>query len=116
MEKDADPAITRRQSENVRAYIAKRAREMADALIEHGMGNREMTPSQVKAIQVALDRVLPSMQSIDQTTHNEAPDMTPEELDAMLKQAVRDMARKDPNAIKALLEEPQLQVIAGGKA
>lgn len=89
--KDADPKLTKRQSENVRARIAKKASELADALIEHALGHREMTPSQVKACQVTLDRVLPTMQAIDQTNHTETPDLTPEEIEAQLRAYVKGL-------------------------
>ena len=111
---DKDPKLTRRQADNVRAYIAGRAHDVAKALLDHGMGMREMAPSQVKALQVVLDRVLPSMQSIDQTTHTDQPELTPAELDAMLGQAVRELARKDPDRLQALLEAPQLRVVSNG--
>jgi len=110
--RDEDPKLTRRQTDNVRARLAAKADMIVDALVAHGMGELDMSPSRVKALQVVLDRVLPSMQSIDQTTHSDQPELSPDELDTMLTQAVRDMARKDPEKLRAMLDQPKLTVVA----
>ena len=65
----------------------------------------------MNAAKALLDRVLPTMQSIDQTTHTDQPEMTPEELEAALTQAVRDMARKDPDKLRAMLDQPKLAIV-----
>lgn len=85
---DADPKMTKRQAENVRANISKRANRLAQLLDECAEGVREMTPTQVKAAQILLDRVVPTMQSIDQTTTTETPELTPEQIESMLTEYV----------------------------
>lgn len=112
---DRDPKLSKRQADNVRARIAESASKIVDRLKGHVEGTVELAPTQVKAAQILLDRVLPSMQSIDQTSHSETPELGPEELDALLGQYLRDMARKHPDQLMALIDQPALQVIAGGK-
>lgn len=75
------------------------------------MGEVEMTPSQVNAAKALLDRVLPTMQSIDQTNRTDEPEITPDQLDEMLTRAVQDMASKDPDKLKAMLDAPKMRLV-----
>ncbi len=108
---DADPKLTKRQAENVRANIARGAQAISNRLHQAALGEIDMSPSAVNAAKALLDRVLPTMQSIDQTNHTDTPELTPDEIDAMLATAVRDMARKDPDKLKAMLDQPKLVAV-----
>lgn len=108
---DADPKLTKRQAENVRANIAKSASKISARLEQCAMGEVEMSPSQVNAAKALLDRVLPTMQSIDQTNHTDQPELSPDELESLLTKAVQDMARKDPDKLREMLDQPRLVAV-----
>lgn len=106
--------ITNRQAANVRANLAMSAEKLVKALQDNVDGTVDLSPSQVKSAQTLLDRVLPTMQSIDQTTHTDAPEMSPAELDAALDQQIITIAREEPERIQKLIEQakqPLLKVV-----
>lgn len=67
------------------------------ALEKHAKGEIEMKPTQVKAAQVLLDRVMPTLSASEITKRNET--VTPEELIARMRERygdqVADMLTKD---------------------
>lgn len=108
---DADPKLTKRQGENLRASILGKAHKYVGILDACVAGEVELKPTQVKAAQILLDRVVPTMQSIDQTNHTDQPELSPDELDSLLTKAVQDLARKDPEKLQAMLNQPKLVAV-----
>ncbi len=98
-----DQKLTRRQSENIRWHIASGAKQLAERLKAHAAGEIELSSTQVKAAQILLDRCVPTMQSIDQTTHTDSPELTPQQVEEMLADAVKDMARRNPDELQAIV-------------
>ena len=105
MAADKDPKLTKRQADNVRANIANSASNIATRLQKHAMGQVDMTPSQVKAAQILLDRVVPSMQSIEATTRTEEPAWTPEQVQAALREWANREALPPPVATIELAQD-----------
>ena len=105
---DVDPKLTRRQAENHRASI--QVGKILERLDRASEGKLELTPVQVKAAQILLDKALPTLQSIDQTTTVETPEMSPDEIEAVLKDYLADLKKRDPAAVRKLIE-PDLTLV-----
>jgi len=67
---DADPKVTRRQSENIRAQIAKKAGATAARLQAHVDGKISLTPAQVRSAGILLSKVVADQKEIHQETSN----------------------------------------------
>jgi len=65
---DADPKVTRRQSENIRAQIAKKAGATAARLQAHVDGKIDLTPAQVRSAGILLSKVVADQKEIHQET------------------------------------------------
>jgi len=70
-----------------------------------------LEPSQVKAIQILLDKALPTLQAIDATVRTEIPTLTPQELQIQLGQLLRAMPEDEIMRLRQGL--PSLKVIEG---
>ena len=103
MSNPKDQRLTRRQSENIRAHIASGAKHLAMRLAQHASGDIELSSTQVKAAQILLDRCVPTMQSIDQTTHSDSPELTPQQVEEMLQDAIADTAKRSPEVLREAL-------------
>ena len=67
--------------------------------------------SQVKSIQILLDKALPTLQAVDITSNVEVPEMSPAQLEQELGKLIRAMPKEQ---LKRLLAgEPTLKVIEG---
>lgn len=81
--KPSDPAF-----EKTRAKI--QASQLVNRLQKHGFGEVELSNTQVKAIQILLDKSLPNLQAIQLTGEGGGPvqyaNMTDEQLDQRLKE------------------------------
>ncbi len=60
---DANPHLTRRQAENVRAAI--KVGNIVDRLEKCAAGDIQMTPTQVQAAKILVDKCIPSLQATD---------------------------------------------------
>ncbi len=65
---DADPKVTRRQSENIRAQIASKAGATAARLQAHVDGKIDLTPAQVRSAGILLSKVVADQKEIHQET------------------------------------------------
>lgn len=112
--RDKDPSLTRRQSENLRAKIAMGASQIVQRLQSHVAGDAKMTATQVAAAKILLERCVPSMQAIDQTTRDERPTLSPAQLDELLAGQLTRLARETPDSLRAALadaDRPPLRVV-----
>lgn len=112
MTRDKNPELTKRQADNARAAI--QVGVILQRLQECAKGQIEMSPTQVKAAQILLDKSLPTLQAIDQVIQVEAPPITPEEIEDMLKAMLRDMSHCDPEGFRQLLDSvrgPRMKLI-----
>ena len=102
---DADPTVTRRQADNVRAAI--QTKQIVNRLQDHVDGRVELTPAQVRSAGTLLAKVLPDMSQVTQInedptggkTERELIDAIPEKeaaelLRLLLKRVPGEMARK----------------------
>lgn len=101
--RDKDPKLTRRQAENARSAI--KVGVIIDRLAKAATGEIEMTPAQTKAAQILLDKSLPTLQSIESTQIDEKPELAAEDVEALLKDLIADMARQDPQGLQAMIDE-----------
>jgi len=65
---DANPKVTRRQSENIRAQIASKAGATAARLQAHVEGKITLTPAQVRSAGILLSKVVADQKEIHQET------------------------------------------------
>ena len=100
---DHDPKLTRRQAENARAAIQVGA--IINRLKKAADGDIEMSPAQIKAAQILLDKSLPTLQSIESTQIEDKPELAAEDVEALLKDLIADMARQDPQGLQAMIDE-----------
>ncbi len=107
--KDVDRTLTRRQSENARAAIdvAKIIRKLQRTID----GEIEMTPGQIKAAMILLDKSLPTLQAIDSHVVTDKSSMSPEECE----QALREYLLANPAVVTGVLnpEVPRLELAKG---
>lgn len=103
MTRDKNRELTRRQAENARAAI--RVGVVLRRLHDHMEGNAEMSPTQVKAAQILLDKSLPTLQAIENTQIEDKPELNPEDVERLLRDAIEELARHDPDGLKAMIEE-----------
>lgn len=101
--KDADPKLTRRQAENARAAI--QVGVIIDRLAKASRGELDLTPTQIKASQILLDKSLPTLQAIESTQIEDKPELAAEDVEALLRDLIGDMARQDPDGLKALIDD-----------
>lgn len=101
--KDSDPKLTRRQAENARAAI--KVGSIITRLVKAADGELDMTPTQIKAAQILLDKSLPTLQAIESTQIEDKPELAAEDVDALLRDLISDMARQDPEGLKALIDD-----------
>lgn len=90
--KDADPRLTRRQAENTRAAI--QAGQLVRILHESAMGDRTLTPAQVKSAQILLGKVLPDQQKI------ETEDVTEPMSLGEIRESMIQMILEDPTLVE----------------
>lgn len=105
---DKDVKLTRRQVENARASIG--VGRIIQRLEAAGAGEVELTPAQVKAYQILLDKSLPTLQSIDQTVITETPELSPDEIEAQLQAYLAELKATDPAALRRLVT-PHLETV-----
>ena len=101
--KDADRKLTRRQAENARAAIdvGKIIRKLQRTID----GKIEMTPGQIKAAMILLDKSLPTLQAIDSHITTDTPSMSREECE----QALREYLLANPALVTQVLNlEPNV--------
>ncbi|HZQ44461.1 MAG TPA: hypothetical protein VFA99_14495 [Acidobacteriaceae bacterium] len=72
------------QSKTNREQWAQRLGEIKKRLMDHGLGKVEMQPSQVKALEVLLDRLEPRLSAIEHTEANPRDAADPAQLAARL--------------------------------
>lgn len=100
---DKDPKLTRRQAENARAAI--KVGVIIQRLAAAADGQIEMSPAQIKAAQILLDKSLPTLQAIESTQIEDKPTLSAEDVDQLLKDLISDMARQDPEGLTAMIDE-----------
>lgn len=110
-----DVRITRRQQDNHRASIRvanllSRLEKNANGELKNNAGEPyELSPSQVKSIQILLDRALPPLQATDLGSLDDRPRLSPEEVEKELGKLLRAMPReKIMRLVKGL---PDLRII-----
>ena len=106
---EADPRLTRRQAENVRKKIAHQAGRYVQILGEHLEGKRQLQPTQVKAAQVLLSKVLPDEQRIEQVD-SDTPVMSPSEVEQALADVIQTMMRNAPEKVRAMMERAEMDI------
>jgi hypothetical protein len=95
---DAKPSITRRQAENVRAAI--KVGNIINRLQKAAMGEVEMTPTQLNAAKLLLDKTLPSLCATE--ISQPEPQRTREEL----VETLQSMVRANPELLDVLVPKP----------
>ena len=109
---DADPKITRRQSENARATI--RTHSLLQRLHENSEGKLKcedcgkqvfLSAAQVKSIQILLDKSLPTLQSIDSHIIQDKPELSPQQIDEQMDLAIIQIARSQPARFERICQE-----------
>lgn len=90
----------RQQSELVREKI--KISQIVNRLQEHAEGNCEMSATQVKAAQVLLDRVLPTISVQDITTNQADPTTYQDKLNALVELVTRQAGDKADMVLEAL--------------
>ena len=101
--RDKDPKLTRRQAENARAAI--KVGLLLDRLDKASRGEVDMSPTQIKASQILLDKSLPTLQAIESTQVEDKPEMSAEDVDQLLRDMIGDMARQDAQGLQQLIDE-----------
>ncbi len=105
--KDADRKLTRRQAENARAAIdvGKIIRKLQRTID----GKIEMTPGQIKAAMILLDKSLPTLQAVDSHISTDTPSMSREECE----QALREYLLANPALVTQVMNrQPQVLELA----
>ena len=93
--------LTKAQTDNMRHTLAKRGGQILSRLSRHANGETDMKPSEIKAAQIVLAKILPDMQS---TTYE---DITPERQDPRTTQQQLNeyIARIDPVELARIQRE-----------
>lgn len=105
--KDADPNLTRRQAENIRARIAKKASGIVRRLDESIHGKIELSTAQVAAAKTLLSKVLPDQQRIEAVE-----DKTPrskDDIERDLIKALEKLAKESPDKVQPILAQLQVK-------
>lgn len=89
-------SLTNRQKHGVSAAI--QAGVLVNRLKRHAKGEIEMTPTQVQAAKILLDRALPTLSSVEQTVLDPASSMTEDQIIAQMT----EIALKHPHLIRQL--------------
>ncbi len=84
-----------------RAKDAVRAELLAQRLDAFVRGECELSPAQVQAAKILIDKGKPNLSSVDQTLHDAADEMTESELAAKIKAVVQ----KQPELLSKILGE-----------
>ena len=100
---DAKPHITRRQAENVRAAI--KVGNIVNRLQKAAMGEIDVTPTQLNAAKVLLDKCLPNL------TATEITEQVPEQSLEELEERLRQMIAQNPKLLE-LIEPLKHQTLA----
>ena len=87
---------THRQRQLTTAGIP--AGHLVSRLKKHADGEIELSPTQIRAAEILLDRALPKLSAVEQTVIDPAASMSEEEILAQLV----DLARKHPQIIRKL--------------
>ena len=89
-------SLTHRQKTGV--ALAINASKIVSRFQKHMDGDLELTPTQIRAGEILLDRALPKLSAVEQTVIDPAASMSEEEILAQLV----DLARKHPQIIRKL--------------
>ena len=89
-------SLTQRQKTGV--ALAIQAGTLVNRLKKHARGEVEMSPTQVRAAEILLDRALPKLSAVEQTVIDPASALSEEEILAQLM----DLARKHPQIVRKL--------------
>ena len=87
---------THRQRQLTTAGIP--AGHLVSRLKKHADGEIELSPTQIRAAEILLDRALPKLSAVEQTVIDPSASMSEEEILAQLV----DLARKHPQIIRKL--------------
>ena len=87
---------THRQRQLTTAGIP--AGHLVSRLKKHADGEIELSPTQIRAAEILLDRALPKLSAVEQTVIDPAASMSEEEILAQLV----DLARKHPQIVRKL--------------
>jgi len=89
-------SLTHRQKTGV--ALAINASKIVSRFQKHMDGDLELTPTQIRAGEILLDRALPKLSAVEQTVIDPASALSEEEILAQLV----DLARKHPQIIRKL--------------
>ena len=89
-------SLTHRQKTGV--ALAINASKIVSRFQKHMDGDLELTPTQIRAGEILLDRALPKLSAVEQTVIDPAASMSEEEILAQLM----DLARKHPQIVRKL--------------
>ena len=89
-------SLTHRQKTGV--ALAIQSTQLVNRLKKHARGEIEMSPTQIRAAEILLDRVIPKLSAVEQTVIDPAASMSEAEILAQLM----DLARKHPQIIRKL--------------
>ena len=89
-------SLTHRQKTGV--ALAIQSTQLVNRLKKHARGEIEMSPTQIRAAEILLDRVIPKLSAVEQTVIDPAASMSKEEILAQLV----DLARKHPQIVRKL--------------
>jgi len=89
-------SLTHRQKTGV--ALAINASKIVSRFQKHMDGDLELTPTQIRAGEILLDRALPKLSAVEQTVIDPAASMSEAEILAQLM----DLARKHPQIIRKL--------------
>ena len=89
-------SLTHRQKTGV--ALAINASKIVSRFQKHMDGDLELTPTQIRAGEILLDRALPKLSAVEQTVIDPAASMSEAEILAQLM----DLARKHPQIVRKL--------------
>lgn len=88
---------THRQRQLTAAGIP--AGHLVSRLKKHADGEIELSPTQIRAAEILLDRALPKLSAVEQTTLDPSASLSEEQIIAQMT----DIALKHPQVIRALM-------------
>jgi hypothetical protein len=89
-----------------------RAGELIERLVRHARGEVGLSASQIKALEIVLDRLEPRLSAVEQTVHDPDAQKTPEQL----LDELGELLKAHPEYVRKLGFVPLLEEVAGEHA